>query len=555
MVGLDTSVVQICLAQFKKPPSTTASITKLLSNSIDFSHNNQKMKKFYITTAIDYANGTPHLGHAYEKVLTDVIARFRRMMGDHVYFLTGLDEHGQKVQQSADERGIEPIELCNEAAGQFQNLCRRLLISNDDFIRTTEDRHKKVVAGLLQTLYDQGQIYQAEYNGYYSARAEQFLREKDRVDGEWPEIYGDVVEIAEKNYFFKLSQHQDWLIEHLRKNEDFIFPRFRSKQVLEFLKEPINDLCVSRPRERVSWGIPLPFDSEYVTYVWFDALVNYISAIGYGSDGFDEYWPVDYHIIGKDILGPPHAVYWPIMLKACGIPLPKSLLAHGWWLMSGRKLSKSTGVVVDPLDMIERFGPDAFRYFVTREMNVGQDSEFSVDLFHSRYNSDLANDLGNLLNRTLNMTGQFVGGRVPSDLHRGGLEDEIRANWSRTRDEVIGLYQEFQFHTGLDRAFRFIKSINRYAEQRAPWKLAKSDDSHEKALLGVTLSVMAEALRLATSLMAPIMPGVADRVAEMFGHKRASDWKQELEWSGVLAGNEVAPPTILFPRPDSKVMG
>lgn len=513
------------------------------------------MKKFYITTAIDYANGTPHLGHAYEKVLTDVIARFRRMMGDDVYFLTGLDEHGQKVQQSARERGIEPIDLCNEAAGQFQNLCRQLLVSNDDFIRTTEDRHKKVVSGLLQKLYDEGQIYQAEYKGYYSSRAEQFLQEKDRVDGEWPEIYGDVVEITEKNYFFKLSQYQEWLIEYLTENEDFVFPRFRMKQVLGFLKEPINDLCISRPRERLSWGIPLPFDAEYVTYVWFDALVNYISAVGYGTDDFDDCWPVDYHVIGKDILVPPHAVYWPIMLKACGIPLPKSLLVHGWWLSSGRKLSKSTGVVVDPLDMIEQFGPDAFRYFVTREMNVGQDSEFSVDLFLSRYNSDLANDLGNLLNRSLNMTGRYAGGRIPADPHEGDLEDEIRASWSRTRDEVIGLYEEFQFHTGLDRAFLFIKSINRYAEQRAPWKLAKSDNPDDKALLGVTLAVMAEALRLATSLVAPVMPGIADRVAGLLGHRRAADWKEELEWSGILAGNEVAPPTILFPRPDSKGAG
>lgn len=510
------------------------------------------MKKFYITTAIDYANGTPHLGHAYEKVLTDVIARFRRMMGDDVYFLTGLDEHGQKVQQSARDRGIEPIELCNEAADQFQTLCRRLQISNDDFIRTTEDRHKKVVSSLLQKLFDQGQIYQAEYKGYYSTRAEQFLQEKDRVDGDWPEIYGDVVEITEKNYFFKLSQYQDWLIKYLKENEDFVFPRFRLKQVLEFLKEPINDLCISRPKERLSWGIPLPFDSDYVTYVWFDALVNYISAIGYGTEDFDRCWPVDYHVIGKDILVPPHAVYWPIMLKACGIPLPKSLLTHGWWLTSGRKLSKSTGVVVDPLDMIDQFGADAFRYFVTREMNVGQDSEFSVDLFLSRYNSDLANDLGNLVNRALNMTGRYADRKVPSEPHQGDLEDEVRTAWSKTRDEVIGLYQEFQFHTGLDRTFLFIKSINRYAEQRAPWQLAKSAEPADQAALRVTLAVMAETLRLATSLIAPVMPGIADRVAGLLGHERATSWKDELEWSGVLAGNEVAKPTILFPRPDSK---
>ncbi len=521
-------------------------------DSTAFTRRKRPMSKFYITTAIDYANGTPHLGHAYEKVLTDVIARYRRLMGDDVYFLTGLDEHGQKVQQSARDRGIEPIELCDEAAGQFQDLCRRLLISNDDYIRTTEERHKKVVNSLLQQLYDDGQIYQAEYTGYYSARAEQFLQEKDRVDGEWPEIYGDVVEISEKNYFFKLSQYQDWLIGYVKENEDFIFPRFRAKQVIEFLKEPINDLCISRPKERLSWGIPLPFDPDYVTYVWFDALTNYISAVGYGTESFSEYWPADYHVIGKDILVPPHAVYWPIMLKACGIELPKSLLAHGWWLTAGRKLSKSTGVVVNPLDLLDQFGADAFRYFVTREMNVGQDSEFSLDLFLSRYNSDLANDLGNLVNRTLNMTGRYLNREIAAQADGGALEQEVRENWTRTRDEVIGLYGEFQFHTALDRTFAFIKSINRYAEQRAPWKLAKSDDPADRELLGTCLAVMAESLRLATALAAPVMPGIAEKVAVLLGHERAASWQEELKWSSVLSGKTLSEPTILFPRTNSK---
>ena len=510
------------------------------------------MSTFYITTAIDYANGTPHLGHAYEKVLTDVIARFRRLMGDEVYFLTGLDEHGQKVQQSARDRGIEPMELCNEAAGQFKDLCRRLLISNDDYIRTTEERHKRVVTALLQKLYDGGQIYQAEYKGYYSARAEQFLQEKDRVDGEWPEIYGDVVEITESNYFFKLSQYQEWLIQHLKENEDFIFPRFRAKQVLEFLKEPINDLCISRPKERLSWGIPLPFDADYVTYVWFDALTNYISAVGYGTADFEHRWPADYHVIGKDILVPPHAVYWPIMLKACGIEPPRSLLVHGWWLTAGRKLSKSTGVVVNALDLIDQFGADAFRYFVTREMNVGQDSEFSTELFFSRYNSDLANDLGNLVNRTLNMTGRYLEGRVAAASVDEPLESEVRAHWERTREEVVRLYGEFQFHLGLDRAFAFIKSINRYAEQRAPWKLAKSADPADRERLATCLAVMAESLRLATSLVAPVMPGIADRVATLLGHTRRPIWSEELVWSGVLAGNTLGEPTILFPRAEPR---
>ena len=294
-------------------------------------------KRFFITTAIDYVNGSPHLGHAYEKVLTDVIARFRRQMGDRVHFLTGVDEHGQKVQASARKRGIPPQQFCDEVSAEFRALLPRLTIANDDFIRTTEERHKKVVRAVLQQLFDKGEIYQAEYKGFYSTRQEQFLQDKDRnPDGTWPEILGEVTEITESNYFFKLRQYQDWLVEFLGRNPGFIFPAFRQKQVLEFLKEPLNDLCISRPRERLEWGIPLPFDDAYVTYVWFDALLNYYSAVA-DRPGV---WPATWHVIGKDILVPPHAVYWPIMLHAAGLPLPGGIIAHGWWLQSGAKMSK-----------------------------------------------------------------------------------------------------------------------------------------------------------------------------------------------------------------------
>src|SRR5258708_21924127 len=269
------------------------------------------MKSFYITTAIDYVNGSPHLGHAYEKVLTDVIARFRRQMGDQVHFLTGTDEHGQKVQATARKLGVAPLQFVDQISAEFRALLGRLNISNDDFIRTTEERHKRVVRDVLQRLFDKGEIYKAEYRGFYSTRQEQFLQEKDRLpDGSWPEIFGEVTEITEANYFFKLRIYQEWLIDFLTKHEDFVFPRFRQKQVLEFLKEPLNDLCISRPRERLEWGIPLPFDDAYVTYVWFDALLNYYSAV-VDQPGV---WPADWHVIGKDILLPPHAVYWPIIL-------------------------------------------------------------------------------------------------------------------------------------------------------------------------------------------------------------------------------------------------
>ncbi len=510
------------------------------------------MKSFYITTAIDYANGSPHLGHAYEKVLTDVVARFRRLMGDDVYFLTGIDEHGQKVQQSAAKRGIEPIELCDEAAGQFKELCQSLNISNDDFIRTTETRHKDVVRSILQDLFDRGEIYKAEYKGFYSARAEQFLQEKDMVDGKWPEIFGEVTEITESNYFFKLSQYQDWLIEHIKTHEDFIFPRFRAKQVLEFLKEPINDLCISRPKERLEWGIPLPFDEEYVTYVWFDALVNYISAIGYGTPDFDKYWPVNYHVIGKDILLPPHSVYWPIMLKAIGVEIPTSLLVHGWWSINGDKMSKSTGNFIEPSEFVKEYSVDALRYFLIREMSVGQDSDFSDELFTNRYNSDLANDLGNLLNRVLTMTPRYCGDTFPARTVNEEPEQELAEAWANTEQKVVELYEDFQFHKGLELTFAFVRSINRYAEQRSPWKLAKSEDQKDKDTCATALSLMAEALRRAVGLLEPVMPETTVRVYELLGYKSDADWLERLKPSDALTGAKVGEKMILFPKPQQE---
>ncbi len=509
-------------------------------------------KKFYITTAIDYANGSPHLGHAYEKVLTDIVARFRRMMGDEVKFVTGLDEHGQKVQMSAQKSGVEPIEICNRLAGEFQSLCQRLEISNDDYIRTTEDRHQQVVQEILQKLYDQGEIYQADYNGFYSVRQEQFVTEKEKVDGEWPEIYGDVVEVTESNYFFKLAQYQDWLVDYIKTHPEVIYPRFRSADVLQFLKEPLNDLCISRPKERLSWGIELPFDPNFVTYVWFDALTNYITAAGYGSDAFEQHWPADYHVIGKDILVPPHAVYWPIMLKALDIPMPKHFLVHGWWLSSGSKMSKSSGDVVDPLDLIDQFGADAFRYFVTREMNVGQDSDFSLDLFMSRYNSDLANDLGNLVSRLLNMGGRYTGGKVPAAALEEAPEQDLQQLWSEVSAELIPLYEDFQFHKALDRIFSFLSGINKYAETRAPWKLAKSDDPADRLALETSLATMAEALRLAVVLLTPVMPLISAQVRSLIGAPEIERVAGELEWGNRLEGAALGDKTILFPRPEKK---
>lgn len=509
-------------------------------------------KTFYITTAIDYANGRPHLGHAYEKVLTDVVARSRRMRGDKVHFVTGIDEHGQKVTQTAEKQGKTAEQLTNEMAPFFTELCEKLHISNDDFIRTTEDRHKTVVRSILQDLFDKGDIYLGEYKGYYSVRQEQFVLEKERLeDHSWPEIYGEVVEVSESNYFFRLSHYQEWLLDYLRKNE-FVFPYFRQKQVLEFLKDPINDLCISRPVERLSWGIRLPFDENYVTYVWFDALINYISAVGYGTERFEAYWPCDCHVIGKDILVPAHSVYWPIMLKAMGVEPPKSLLVHGWWHIDGTKLSKSSGVTVDPMEILESFGPDALRYFLTREMSVGQDSDFTAEAFKTRYNGDLANNLGNLVSRLLNMATKSCVNGLPAATIDEEPEQNLRKFWESARDAILPAYDGYQFHMALEKLFAFISEINRYAEIRKPWMLAKSEEPRDREILATALATMAEALRLSIALLTPVMPGICARIYGLLALAPLDQWEGHLDWGNRLDGTILGGKTILFPRPESK---
>ena len=506
------------------------------------------MKSFYLTTAIDYANGSPHLGHAYEKILADVIARTKRAMGVDTHFVTGLDEHGQKVQQGAKSEGIEPKERCDRIAEEFQNMLVRLNISNNDYIRTTEDRHKSVVSSILMELFERGEIYQAEYSGFYSMRAEQFLQEKDKEDGKWPEIYGEVTEITEKNYFFKLGKYQSWLLQYFEDNQNFILPTHRQSQVVEFLKEPLNDLCISRPKDRLSWGIPLPFDEEYVTYVWFDALVNYITAANYGKDDFSNLWPADLHIIGKDILAPPHAVYWPIMLKALNIEMPRQILAHGWWTSSGAKMSKSTGEVVDPLTLVDEYGADIFRYFVMREMTVGQDAEFSLDRFESRYRADLGNDLGNLLSRLLHMCGTYFDSLVPPVQNIEDPESKLIKKWDESRKLGLKYYGEHQFSLGLEQVSGFIRAINKYADERVPWKLAKSEDPEDLNNLKTCLGTMVEALRLANVMLVAVMPETYDKINDRLGLSNSPNWNTDLIWDNRLEGKVLKEKMILFPR-------
>ena len=500
--------------------------------------------KFYITTAIDYANGTPHLGHAYEKVLTDVIARNARMQGQAVHFLTGLDEHGQKVQQTAQKENKTPQVLVDEVAVVFQELLKKLNISNDDYIRTTEARHKTVVQDFLQKLFDQGLIFKANKTGWYSVRQEQFLNEKDRDEnGEWPEIYGEVTITQEENYYFKLSQFQPWLIEHIQSHPEFISPSFRRNQVLEFLKEPLNDLCISRPKSRLTWGIELPFDPHFVTYVWFDALTNYYSAVLPKN-----LWPADVHVIGKDILSPPHAVYWPCMLKALNIEPPRQLLVHGWWTIKGAKASKSTGNATQSMAFVDTHGADAFRYYLCREMTVGQDANFSDDTFNARYASDLQNNFGNLLNRLLNMVTRHYQGLIPQVAADEELEKNLRRLWEETLTKYQAFMAEYQISHALEALWVFISALNAYIETRAPWKLAKSTAPEDRARLDSCMAHVAEGLRLVSTLLTPVMPATCDKILINIGGQPAQTFKNQLTWGHSCTGQKVEAVCILFPK-------
>ena len=502
-------------------------------------------ESFYITTAIDYANGAPHLGHAYEKVLADVLARHARMSGRKVHFLTGLDEHGQKVQQTALKRGVTPQQLVDEVAVGFREMLSELGISHDDYIRTTEPRHRKVVQEFLSKLHADGLIFKDTKSGWYSVRQEQFLSDKDRDEnGAWPEIYGEVTQTTEENYYFRLSQFQPWLVEHIRSHPDFILPRFRQNQVLEFLKEPMNDLCISRPKSRLTWGIELPFDKEFVTYVWFDALTNYYSAVA--DKGL---WPADVHVIGKDILSPPHAVYWPCMLRAMGIEAPRRLLVHGWWTIDKKKASKSAGNATDSLSFARSHGKDAFRYYLCREMVVGQDADFSEASFNGRYKADLGNSLGNLVNRLLNMVGRNCAGVVPAPAADEDPERSVRSLWADARRTYDEAFAEHQVSRALEGLWTFINGLNAYIETRAPWKLAKSAEPADRARLDSCLAHVSEGLRLVGTALLPVMPDTAATLLRHIGQPVPSDFGS-FDWSLAGSGVKVAEKCILFPQID-----
>jgi len=496
--------------------------------------------KFYITTPIYYVNDKPHIGHAYTTILADVLSRYHRAEGEDVFFLTGLDEHGQKVQQAAEERGIDPKDHCDEMAPRFLELWEKLHISNDDFIRTTEDRHVKVVQDILQIVYDNGDIYEDEYEGLYSVSEERFITEKEAESGD----FRDIKKLKEKNYFFKMSSYQQGLIDHINNNPDFIQPEHRKNEVLGFLRNPLGDLCISRPKSRLNWGIDLPFDTNYVTYVWFDALINYVTATGFGAndDSYSKWWPAEYHLIGKDILTT-HCVYWPTMLLSAKMPLPKSIFAHGWWLMGDSKMSKSLGNVVNPLDLIEEYGVDPVRYYLMREMVLGQDANFTMESFIRRYNSDLANDFGNLLSRVSKLIEKNFDSVVPNPGENTDAENVIQNAAEKVIASIHTLIEGMKIHDALEETLQFIRGVNKYMEQQAPWKLVKED----KTAAGRVLYTAAEALRIGTLLLEPIMPHRTEIVLETL-----SVSKRELNWGGLKAGIKLKQHPPLFPRIDVK---
>ena len=494
------------------------------------------MKTFYLTTPIYYVNDKPHIGHAYTTILADVLTRFHRNSGEDVFFLTGLDEHGQKVQQAAEKHGVDPQKHCNEMAPRFLKLWENLHIQNDDFIRTTEKRHVDVVQHILQKVYDKGDIYEDEYEGLYSVSEERFITKKEADSGE----FRDIKELKEKNYFFKMSNYQQALIDHIKNNSDFIQPKHRKNEVLGFLKQPLEDLCISRPKSRLGWGIELPFDSDYVTYVWFDALINYITAPGYNvnEENFNKYWPANYHLIGKDILTT-HSVYWPTMLMSANIPLPQAIFAHGWWLIGESKMSKSLGNVVDPLGLIEEYGVDSVRYYLMREMVLGQDASFTIESFIKRYNSDLANDFGNLLSRISNLLKKFFDSRIPQDEDDSAEGLDVKSKAVETVAIVREKIEVMRVNEAIEIILQFVRSINKYIETKAPWKLAKE----EPEIAGKVLFTAAEALRVSAILLSPIMPNRTQTVLETLGATESG-----LDWGGLTSGIEVKLHDPLFPR-------
>jgi len=519
-------------------------------------------KTFYVTTPIYYVNDVPHIGHAYTTIAADILARYHRIQGKHVFFLTGTDEHGQKVEKAAREKNLSPKEHADEMVKNYKILWDKLEIRNDAFIRTTDAHHRHTVQSILQLLFEKGEIEKKAYSGWYCVPDERFWTDKEVVNGNCPDCSRPVEKIAEVNYFFLMSKYHEKLIRHIEENPFFILPETRRNEVLGFLKNnPLGDLCISRPKQRLTWGIPLPFDDNFVTYVWFDALLNYYSSIKYLAptpQGLkpEDWWPPDHHLIGKDILTT-HAIYWSAMLMALDLPLPGNLFAHGWWTVEGKKMSKSLGNVVNPGEVVDRFGADAFRYFLFREVPFGLDGDFSEQALIKRINTDLANDLGNLVSRASAMIVKYRDHVIPAPVvakDRDTLERRIKTWFSGQEDGLPAKFDTFlntlEFHNALILLWSFINEVNEYVQHSEPWKEKDQD------ILSNILYTLAESLRLIALFLYPFMPSTAQKIWEQldipFGIPD-SGLSTEAVWGKSRPGAKITKGVALFPRIETKL--